>query len=132
MAQLSIAYGAVLILIALVGYFGTGRVSLTALIPAYFGLPVAILGMVALRVRDKARMHVMHAIVVIAVLAAVGTVRSLAGLVKLLSGGQVERPPAVYAQSATAIVSVLFVVICVKSFIDARRARQAAPPAHPD
>lgn len=132
MAQLSIAYGAVLILIALVGYFGTGRVSVTALIPACFGLPVAILGMVAPRVRDKARMHVMHAIVVIAVLAAVGTVPSLSGLVKLLSGAQVERPPAVYARSATAIVSVLFVVICVKSFIDARRARQAAPPAHPD
>lgn len=125
MAQLSIVYGVVLILIALIGYFGTGRASLTALIPAGFGLPVAILGMLALRVREKARMHVMHAIVVIAVVAAVGTVRSLSGLLRLLSGGAVERPAAVYAQSATAAVSALFVVLCVKSFVDARKARKS-------
>ena len=45
------------------------------------------------------------------------------GLLKLpalLSGGEVARPTAVIAQSVMAILMLLFVGLCVRSFINAR------------
>ncbi len=39
MAKVCIVFGIVLCLLGLGGYFGTGRESVTALIPALFGLP---------------------------------------------------------------------------------------------
>ncbi len=48
MAKITFGLGLVLIVLGLGAYFGTGRESLTALIPAFFGLPLALLGVVAL------------------------------------------------------------------------------------
>jgi hypothetical protein len=49
--------------------------------------------------------------------------------VVLLQGGKVALPAAVYAQTATAAISLVFVILCVNSFIQARiRRRRAASP----
>ena len=48
MPQFIIVIASVLILQGLAGYFGTARVSVTALIPAFFGLPIALAGLLAL------------------------------------------------------------------------------------
>ena len=51
-------------------------------------------------------------------------------LFTLLTGGSVERPNAVYAQSVTALLCLVFVGLCVNSFIQARlRQRRAGPSA---
>ncbi len=120
MATITIGLGLVLIALGVGGYFGTGRESLTALIPVIFGLPLMLLGMVALK--EQMRKHAMHAAAVIGLLGFAGTVRGLMKLPVLLTGGELARPAAVAVQAAMAIACLLFVVSCAWSFIKARRA----------
>jgi hypothetical protein len=110
--------GFVLIGIGLVGYLATGAASLTALIPAMLGALLLILALVA-RSAD-ARKHAMHAAVALALLALLGT---LPRLLPALMAREIQRP-AVIAQAAMVVVLALYVLLGVKSFIDARRARQ--------
>jgi uncharacterized membrane protein len=123
LATPTIIFGILLGVVGVAGYFGTGMVSVTALIPAFMGLPFLLLG--ALAYQDRLRKHVMH---LAAALALVGfLVTASMGwpkLVTLATGGHVERPAAVYSQSITALLCGIFVVLCVNSFIQARR-RQA-------
>ncbi len=120
MAKITIGLGLVLIVLGLGGYVGTGRESLTALIPALFGLPLGFLGLVALK--ESMRKLAMHVAVVIGLLGFVGTVGGLMKLPVLLTGGELARPAAVAVQAAMAIVCLLFVVLCIRSFIKTRRA----------
>lgn len=124
MANTTIGFGIVLIVLGLGGYFGTDRVSLTALIPAAFGLLLVIFGTLA---RDeKRRKMAMHIAVTVGLLGFLGTVSGLVKLPTLLSGGEVARPAAVISQSIMAVLMAVYVGMCVKSFIDARRRRAGA------
>ncbi len=123
MARITIRLGLVLIALGFGGYFGTGRESWTALIPVLFGLPLLILGWVALK--EHMRRHAMHVAGVIALLGFAGTVSGLMKLLVLLTGGQLDRPAAVPLQAAMAILCLIFVVLCIRSFIKARRAGAA-------
>ncbi len=120
MAKITIGLGLVLIVLGLGGYFGTGREHGTALIPALFGLPLLILGLIALK--ERMRKGAMHVAVVIGLLGFAGTVSGLMKLPLLLTGGDLARPGAVAVQAAMAIVCFVFVLLCVWSFIKARRA----------
>lgn len=123
MAKITIGLGLVLIALGLGGYFGTGRESPTALIPAFFGLPLLLLGFLALK--EHMRRHAMHVAGVIALLGFAGTVSGLMKLPVLLTGGQLDRPTAVAVQAVMAIVCFVFVLLCIRSFIKARRAGTA-------
>ncbi len=123
MAKITIGLGLVLIALGLGGYFGTGRASVTALIPAFFGLPLLLLGLVALN--ERRRKHAIHIAVIIGLLGCVGTARSLMKLPVLLTGGEIARPTAVAIQAAMAIVCLIYVLMCVRSFVKARRAGAA-------
>ena len=123
MAKMTIGIGCVLIALGVGSYFGTGRASVTALIPAFVGLPLALLGVAALN--DRLRKHAMHGAAVIGLLGFVGASRGFAKLPALLTGGEVERPVAAYVQIAMALVCLVFVVLCVGSFIKARRAERS-------
>jgi hypothetical protein len=48
MAKTAITFGIILTLLGLIAYFGISSESITALIPAFFGVPVIILGWLAL------------------------------------------------------------------------------------
>ena len=101
MATTTIGFGAVLILLGLFGYFGTGMVHPTALIPAAFGLLLVVFGAMA---RDeKKRKMAMHIAVTVGLLGFLGTVPGLLKIGTLLSGGTVERPAAVISQSIMAV-----------------------------
>jgi hypothetical protein len=116
MANMAIGFGAVLMVLGIAGYLGTGMVSLTALIPAAFGLGLLILGVIA---RDPGRRkHAMHGAAMIGVLGFAGTARALA---RLMTGDLGPRPNAVIAQAVMAILMLIFVVLCVRSFVNARR-----------
>lgn len=117
-------FGAALIALGLWGYFGTGTTSLTALIPAVFGLVLAACGASARN--EKNLKMAMHIAAMVGLLGFLGSVRGLLKLPTLLSSGTVERPLAVISQSIMAGLMLVFVVLCVKSFIDVRRARAAA------
>src|SRR5258708_27140259 len=96
-------------------------VSPTALIPAAFGVLLAIFGVLARD--DKRRKMAMHVAVVVGLLGFLGTLSGLIKLPTLLSGGIVQRPAAVIAQSIMAVLMAIYVALCVKPFIDARRRR---------
>lgn len=120
MPSLTLALGVVLIIVGLAGYFLTGAVSLTALIPAAFGLVIAVLGLIA---RDpRMRKHAMHAAVVIALLGFLGSVRGLAQLGALFDG-TAARPAAVVSQTIMAVLTLVYIVMAVRSFVQARANR---------
>ena len=121
MPSLTIALGVVLLIVGLAGYFLTGGVSLTALIPAAFGLVITIAGVIA---RDEGkRMHAMHAAVLVALLGFLGSVRGL-GQIGDVFNGTAARPPAVVAQTIMALLTLAYLVVAVRSFIKARASRR--------
>lgn len=123
MPRITVLFSLAYIAIGLAGFFLTGAVHKTALIPAAIGVVLLVLGV--LGGNEKLRMHVMHAALLIGLLALLGTA---SGLFKLPAaiGGTAERPGAVFAQAATAVLSVLYLALGVRSFVVARRARTAA------
>ena len=118
LANTTIGFGIVLIVLGVGGYFGTDRVSPTALIPAAFGLLLVIFG--ALARDEKRRKMAMHIAVTVGLLAFLGDV------ITMLSRGLIEKPAALIAQSVMAVLMAVYVGMCVKSFIDARRRRAGA------
>lgn len=124
MASVTIGLGTLLILLGAVGYFGTGASHPTALIPAAFGAVFVALGFAARG--ERLRMHLMHVAVILAVLGFLGTARGLVNL-PALAAGEAERPAAVASQATMALACLLYVVLAVKSFIDARRRRSEVP-----
>jgi hypothetical protein len=118
----TIAIGAALIVLGLGGYVLTGAVSLTALIPAAFGLLLVLAGVLARD--DRKRMHAMHAAALIAILGFLGSFRGLLGLGKVFDGTAV-RPAAIVAQTIMAVLTLGYIVIALRSFVQARKARRA-------
>jgi hypothetical protein len=123
MPYVTMALGSLLLLIGVGFYAGTGATSVTALIPAFLGIPMEIAGVVALR--EGWRKHAMHAAVLLALLGFLGSARGLVSLPALLSGGEVVRPAAVAAQSLTAVLCLAFVGLAVGSFVRARSSGSA-------
>jgi len=121
MANATVALGVVLTLLGLGAYFGTGGKSVTALIPTFIGLPIAVLGVIG---RDaRRRKAAIHAAVVLALLGFLGSARGVPGAIALASGKEVARPTAVIVQTAMAVLCAIFLLLAVKSFLDARRNR---------
>lgn len=114
-ASTTIAFGLLLTALGLVGYF-LSPISVTALIPAFFGIILLVLGFLARA--DSMRKHAMHAA------AAVGLVGFIGAVLSLLRGPLEARSAlANAAQISMALIMGVFVALCVKSFRDARRAR---------
>lgn len=119
MASTTRLVGLLLTVVGLVGYVGTGRTSITALIPAFIGVVFLVLAMVARN--ESARKHAMHAGMVVAL---VGLVATLSRFLPALMNGQTGRP-AFWQQLVTALVLAWFLGKGIKSFRDARLARTA-------
>ena len=120
MPSLTIALGAVLVVLGLAGYFLTGAVSLTALIPAAFGVALIAAGVVARN--EGARKHAMHAAVLVALLGFLGSVRGLLQIGSFFDG-TAARPAAILSQSVMALLTLGYLVFAVRSFIQARARR---------
>ena len=115
----TIVYGALLIVLGVTGYFMSGMVSVTALIPAFLGIIILVSGVLAQK--ESRRKLFMHIALVFGLLGFLGTASALPSLFTMLGGEEVTRPGAVIGKSVTAILSLIFLIIGVKSFIDARR-----------
>jgi hypothetical protein len=122
MPALTLAIGAALIVLGVASYGLTGGASPTALIPAAFGLLLVVAGVLARN--ERMRMHAMHGAVLIALLGFLGSVRGVMGLGTVLDG-TAARPAAIVAQTIMAVLTMIYVVLAVRSFIAARRARRA-------
>ena len=123
MPRIAIVFGTLLIFVGLVGYAVSGAASFTALIPAMIGVLIGICGFVGLN--ERLRKHAMHGAAGLALLALLGSARGVIGLVSWAGGTVPERPLAVASQSVTAVLCFVFVILAVRSFIDARRAASA-------
>jgi hypothetical protein len=123
MAKLTIMFGAVLILLGLFSFVVTGHHAPTSLIPAGVGLILVILGFLADTDDAKKRMLNMHIAVTIGLLGFLGTAKSIVDYIEMVQGRQFPHPVAVEEKAAMAGVLLVFVVLCVRSFINARRAR---------
>jgi hypothetical protein len=124
MVGITLAAGAALIATGVAGFVGTGMAHPTALIPAVFGALIVAAGVVATR-GGKVKMHAVHAALVVALLGFLGTAKAFLKLPALLAG-TAERPAAILAQTVTAVVCVAFLALAIRSFIAARKAREAA------
>ena len=121
MTTITRAIGAVLIAVGLVAYLGTGAESVTAAAPAALGLLLLVFGVLA--GREHLHQHMIHAALVVALLGLVASAMPLAELPALLGGGEVERPAAVLASTAMALLCLVYLVLGIRSFAAARRNR---------
>lgn len=117
MPSTTIALGSVLIVLGLAGYFLTGAVSLTALIPAAFGLVLALSGLLARE--ERKRKHAMHTAVVVALLGFLGSFRGLLQIGDVVDG-TAARPAAIVVQTIMAVLTLGYIVMAVRSFVKAR------------
>lgn len=123
MPRIIFTFAVIFVLLGIAAYLITGAQSWTALIPSIFGLLLVVAGAVSL----KSLKHGGHIAALVGLLGFLGTAKSLGKVPALLSGEGIERAAAVGVQAVFAVLSLIFVALCVKSFIDARRARTSTP-----
>lgn len=124
MAKMTIGFGLVLIVLGVAVFIGTGSHAPTALIPAFFGVALGILGLLADTEDAKKRMTIMHIAVTIGLLGFLFPgIRAGMAVVKASGGGTLLRPVAVEEEAAMAVIMLVYVLLCVRSFIAARKAR---------
>lgn len=119
-SSLALLFGALLLLTGVGGYaaFQTP----TALIPVGFGVLLVLCGLVARK--ESLRRHAMHAAAVVALVGFLPSAPGLLGIPDLLAG-EAARPAAVILRSVMAVLCLGFLVVAVRSFIAARKARAA-------
>lgn len=105
----------VLILWSVMTYLASESRSFTAFIPAVFGLIFGIFGLIGRK--ENLRKHAMHGVAVFSLLGA------LSGLGMGIKKVIVEPGLAAYSQLFLGLVSLLLLIVCVRSFIAARRKR---------
>ncbi len=122
MGTITIGIGLALIAVGAVGYSGSGAP--TSLIPAAVGGVLLVCGVLARE--ERRRKLVMHIAVTVGLIGFLGSLPGLMKLPTLIAGGEVARPAAVKAQSIMAALTGVFVGLCIRSFISARRNRKGA------
>jgi hypothetical protein len=126
MAKVTLVFAVLLIALGLAGYFGTGSQYDTALIPVWFGLALGICGFLAISPSEGRRKLFMHINVTIGLFAFLGAAGSaIARSLHAHSLGHAPDPIALGAQLIMAGLMLIYVILCVRSFIATRRARQA-------
>ena len=129
MAKIAIVFGVLIALVGVGGYVATHFWH--ALIPVVLGILLMVLGLVANTEDQKRRTLAMHIAVTLGLLGFLGTIPGLIAMSHYLAGGEatavggiaVGHRVAAEVQSATSILCLIFVLLCVRSFIAARRAR---------
>lgn len=133
MPVVTVVFGLLLVALGLWGRFGgdwglwaplglpdPGGRSPTALIPAGFGAVFVVLGLLALK--ERFLKHAMHAA------AMLGLIGLLAAVGRMAAAGVSKSVPGV-STTTMAGLCVVFVLLCVNSFIQARRRRRARETA---
>jgi hypothetical protein len=123
-AKTTILAGMLLTILGVIFYafafqMGATSRSVTALIPTFVGVPLILLGYGVL-LKPDLRMHLMHVAVLLGLL---GFLASF-GRFAMVMARNPNLGPATIASLLMAIICGVFVVLCVRSFIAARRARQ--------
>ncbi len=125
MAKVTYVFGMLLIALGLIGFWGTGSIHSTALIPTWFGLALVAGGLLASSPSEGRRKLFMHINVTVGLLGLIGSAaEALRGYAHARSLGVEPDFIALAAKLTMAGLLLIYVSLCVRSFIQVRRARQ--------
>ncbi len=122
MAKVTLVFAVLLIALGLAGYLSTGSAHPTALIPAWFGLALGVSGALAISPNARRRRLFMHINVTIGLVGYIGaSVEAVRGYLHAPSAGLALGRIALASKLAMSGLLLIYVILCVYSFIAARR-----------
>jgi hypothetical protein len=122
MARTAIIFGLLLVSVSLATVaYNQGFKSPTVFIPAGFGVLIALCGVIALK--DSFRKHAMHMAAMVGLLGGIGSLGMGGSMLAKLGTDKAPTPDKLGAFASTAILCLVFVALCVRSFIQARKNR---------
>jgi hypothetical protein len=125
LAKVTLIFAVLLIALGLAGYFGTGAQHPTALIPLWFGAALGVFGFLAISPSEARRKLFMHINVTIGLLGFIGAaVEAVRGYAHAKSAGIAPDQIALASKVTMTGLLLIYVILCVRSFIATRRARQ--------
>jgi hypothetical protein len=123
-AKLTIFFGILIAAVSLGFYFAINPHETAALHPAGIGLLLILCGTLANTENPKRRMLWMHIAVTLGLISLLTT--GIRAIISLAKGTALTINPAGFEERVTiALISLVYVILCVRSFIAARRARTA-------
>jgi hypothetical protein len=123
LAKVTLVFALLLVVLGLGGFFGTGSIHRTALIPAVFGLALGVSGFLAISPSERRRKLYMHISVTIALLGFLGgAAEAIRGYAHAKAAGLEPDQIALASKVTMAALLLIYVILCVRSFIAARRA----------
>lgn len=126
MAKVTLLFAAMLIALGWAGYWGSGSQHPTALIPLWFGVALALFGALAISRSEGRRKLFMHINVTIGLLGFLGAgVEAILGAMRATAATRAAEGQylisAEMSKSLMAFLMLIYVLLCVRSFINARR-----------
>lgn len=116
---LGIVLGIALVVLGVGAYVLSDFASITALIPAFFGVLIAILGVVGYQQTDRQRLAA-YGIGLLAALGVLGSSRGIPDVIALLSGGAVESTIAAVSQGTMIVVCLVLLAAVIQFIRDTR------------
>jgi len=117
--RLTLLVGGALVVEGLGFYLGTGMTSFTSMIPAFFGIPLIAMALMATRQPERSHFW-MHIAVVFGLLTFLGGGMGVKGLVSS------DLSASTLAQLLMLVIGGVYTFACIRSFTHARKAREAA------
>lgn len=125
-AKVPFWYGVALTILGGWSYLATGATSITALIPALFGI---VLQLLAFAVgQERLRLPALYAVLLVALLGVAGSAVGVPDFVRAVFGGVVQRPVAVGVQAAMAFFCFGLTLVAAKAVLGERRAQRKQTP----
>jgi hypothetical protein len=122
LAKVTLVFAGLLVALGLAGYLGTGSQHPTALIPAWFGVALGVFGLMAISPSESRRKLFMHFNVTIGLLGFLGgAIEAIRGYLHARSAGLEPDQIALASKVTMAGLMLIYVILCVRSFIAARR-----------
>lgn len=122
MAKVTLIFAVLMAALGLAGYLGTGSQHPTALIPTWFGLALGIFGWLAISPSESRRKLFMHVNVTIGLVGFLGgAIEAVRGYGAARAAGLEPDHIALASKSTMAVLMLIYVLLCVRSFIAARR-----------
>ncbi len=124
MARLTMVFGVLLVVVSVGFWIAMGRAEMAALHPAGLGVVLVLCGVLANTESAKQRMLWMHIAVTVGLIGLLIT--GIRAVIEIAKGTAMTGNAAAFEErSVVALVCLIFVALCVRSFIAARRARAA-------
>lgn len=123
LAKLTIWFGVLLAAVSLCFWIAIGRTETAALHPAGIGVLLIICGLLANTENPKKRMLWMHIAVTLGLIGFLST--GIRAVIELAKGTAMSINPTGFEERVViALICLIYVALCVRSFIAARRARK--------